>query len=100
MKYDHTNYILKYYREIRSGKIPASRKITKVYEQLAEDVKKKGTYHFDIDRASRPVLFVEEFCKQSKGAIGEPIKLQLFQKAAIQAIFGFVVHEIFVPNKD
>lgn len=90
MKYDHTNYILKYYREIRSGKIPASRKITKVYEQLAEDVKKKGTYHFDIDRASRPVLFVEEFCKQSKGAIGEPIKLQLFQKAAIQAIFGFV----------
>lgn len=91
MKYDHTNYILKYWRAIESGKIPVSRKVRTVYEGLVKDCKnKKGKYHFDIDRASRPIFFVETFCKQSKGAIGQPIKLQLFQKAAIQAIFGFV----------
>ena len=91
MKYDHTNYILKYWRAIESGKIPVSRKVRAVYERLAKDCKaKSGKYHFDIDRASRPIFFVETFCKQSKGAIGEPIKLQLFQKAAIQAIFGFI----------
>lgn len=90
MKYDHTNYILQYNRLIQSGRIRVSRKIQCVYEQLAKDCKSKGTYHFDIDRASRPILFVESFCKQSKGAIGENLKLQLFQKAAIQAIFGFV----------
>lgn len=91
MKYDHTNYILKYWRAIESGKIPVSRKVRAVYERLAKGCKaKSGKYHFDIDRASRPIFFVETFCKQSKGAIGEPIKLQLFQKAAIQAIFGFV----------
>ena len=91
MKYDRTNYILKYWRAIESGKIPVSRKVRTVYEGLVKDCKnKKGKYHFDIDRASRPIFFVETFCKQSKGAIGQPIKLQLFQKAAIQAIFGFV----------
>lgn len=91
MKYDHTNYILKYWRAIDSGKIQVSRKVRAVYEQLAKDCKSKtGKYHFDIDRASRPIFFVETFCKQSKGAIGKPIKLELFQKAGIQAIFGFV----------
>ena len=91
MKYDHTNYILKYWRAIESGKIPVPRKVRTVYKGLAKDCKSKtGKYHFDIDRASRPIFFVETFCKQSKGAIGQPIKLQLFQKAAIQAIFGFV----------
>lgn len=91
MTYDHTNYILKYWRAIESGKIAAPRKIRIIYEKLAKDSKnKKGKYHFDIDRASRPIYFIETFCKQSKGEIGQPIKLQLFQKAAIQAIFGFI----------
>lgn len=91
IKYDHTNYILRYWSQIKSGKIRVSRKVRKVYEQLAIDCKSKvSKYHFDIDRASRPIFFVESFCKQSKGVIGQPLKLQLFQKAAIQAIFGFV----------
>lgn len=91
MKYDHTNYILKYWRMIRTGKILVSRKVYKVYERLAADVKdKKGKYRFDIDRASRPIFFIENFCKQSKGSLGSRLVLELFQKAAIQAIFGFV----------
>ena len=91
IKYDHTNYILRYWSQIKSGKIRVSRKVRKVYEQLAIGCKSKvSKYHFDIDRASRPIFFVESFCKQSKGVIGQPLKLQLFQKAAIQAIFGFV----------
>ena len=90
MKYDHTNYILKYWKSIDSGKIRANDKIRKTYSRLAKECKAKGQYHFDIDRASRPIVFIESFCKQSKGAIGEPLKLELFQKATIQSIFGFV----------
>lgn len=93
MKYDHTNYILKYWKAIESGKISVSRKVYTVYKKLAEDVKTKGKYHFDIDRATRPIYFIETFCKQSKGAIGQPIKLELFQKAGIQAAYGFVDKE-------
>ena len=91
MKYDHKNYILQYWRMIRTGRIRVSRKVYKVYEQLAADVKNKsGKYKFDIDRATRPIFFIEQFCKQSKGNLGAPLVLELFQKAAIQAVFGFV----------
>lgn len=91
IKYDRTNYILRYWKEIKDGRAIVCEKIRKIYERLAEDCRvKDGKYHFDIDRASRPIFFVETFCRQSKGETGQPIKLQLFQKAAIQAIFGFV----------
>jgi phage terminase large subunit-like protein len=90
INYPHVNYILQYNRQLQSGKITACEKIKAVYKRLAEDCKSKGKYHFDIDRATRPIIFVESFCKQSKGNMGEPIVLSLFQKAMIQAVFGFV----------
>lgn len=88
---DTTNYILKYWNEIEAGKIVACEKIKKVFKKLAADTQlNTTTYHFDVKRASQPIYFIESFCKQSKGAIGKPLKLELFQKAALQAIFGFV----------
>ena len=91
--YDSTNYIIKYNDAIQSGKIIAGEKIKKVYKQLAKDCKREKGFHFDIQRASRVIYFVETFCRQSKGDMGKPIKLELFQKAALQAIFGFVDDE-------
>lgn len=91
--YDSTNYIIKYNDAIQSGKIVAGEKIKKLYKQLAKDCKRKRGYHFDIKLASRVIYFVETFCRQSKGDMGKPIKLELFQKAALQAIFGFVDDE-------
>ena len=91
--YDSTNYILKYNDAIKSGKIVVCEKVKKIYKQLAADCKKKKPYHFDIKKASRPIYFVETFCRQSKGDMGQPIKLEMFQKAALQAIFGFVDDE-------
>lgn len=88
--YDSTNYIIKYNEAIQSGKIVAGEKIKKVYKQLAKDCGRKKGYHFDAKRASKVIYFVESFCRQSKGDMGKPIKLELFQKAALQAIFGFV----------
>ena len=91
MTTDSTNYIVKYWQQIDSGKVLVSEKIRRVYKQLAADSKKKrGKYLFDIEKAARPIYFVETFCRQSKGDMGKPIKLELFQKAALQAIFGFV----------
>ena len=92
--YDSTNYIVKYWKAISSEKILAGQKIKQIYEKLAkESTKKGGKYKFDIKRASRVIYFVETFCRQSKGDMGKPIKLELFQKAALQAIFGFVDDE-------
>lgn len=90
MKLDKTNYIKKYYKDISTGKIEASAKIKAIYARLVRECDGEGGYTFDVVKASRPIYFIEQFCRQSKGALGQPIGLELFQKAAIQAIFGIV----------
>jgi phage terminase large subunit-like protein len=50
-----------------------------------------GKWMFDNRLATRPVDFIETLCKHSKGEwMGKPIQLELFQKAFISALFGFV----------
>ena len=51
---------------------------------------KNKKYHFDPLLANRPIWFIEDLCKQSKGAVGKDLKLELFQKAIIQAVYGMV----------
>ncbi|WP_418446314.1 terminase large subunit [Cloacibacillus evryensis] len=86
------NYITKYNEKIQSGEIAASRRVKAVYARLASAVGNTDTkYIFDLDRANRPIEFIERFCKHSKGEwAGQCIRLELFQKAFIQALFGFV----------
>lgn len=86
------NYITEYNAKIQSGEIAASRRVKAVYARLASAVGDTDTkYIFDLDRANRPIEFIERFCKHSKGEwAGQGIRLELFQKAFIQALFGFV----------
>jgi len=85
------NWILLYWAKIQSGEIVVCANIRKLYEKIIQDLNNPGAYHFDVDRAIRPIEFVETFCKQSKGKwIGKSFKLDLWQKAMIQVIFGFV----------
>lgn len=80
----------RYAISVLDGRIVACRKIKKIYERLLNELKNPGKWHFDEDLAYRPIEFIEKFCKQSQGKIGAPIKLQLYQKAMIEAAFGFV----------
>lgn len=79
-----------YAQKLESGEIVACEKIKKVYGRLLRDLKNPDEYYFDEAKANRPVEFIERFCKQSQGQMGAPIKLSLFQKAMIEAVFGFV----------
>lgn len=91
------NYITEYWKEIEGGKCVVSRRVRKVYEQLArrtEQPEAGGRYIFDEKKALRPIEFIERFCKHSKGEwAGKPVTLELFQKAFISALFGFVDKE-------
>ncbi len=87
------NYVLEYYDKIKSGEIITSRRVEKVYKKLATEIrkpKKDSPYYFDEATGERPIAFIERFCKQSQGVIGAPLELELFQKAYIQALFGFL----------
>lgn len=85
------NYIQTYHNLIVGGQVVVSKKVRKQFEKLVEDINNPGKYHFDLEKATRPIEFVEKFCKHSKGQwAGKPVILDLWQKAIIQAIFGFV----------
>ena len=80
----------KYFGNILDGKIIACDKIKRISEILIEQFLNPGEFHFDLDIANRHIEFIERFCKQPTGKLGRPLKLELFQKARFQAIFGFV----------
>ena len=102
-------YIEEYYNKISSGEINACKKIKAVYKKLVDDLKKpktvsflnkitdeveEHTYIFDEQKADRPIQFIEKYCKHSKGKwAGKPVILELWQKAHIQALYGFVDKE-------
>ena len=86
------NYIEQYLEQIQRGKCIVSKRIRRQYEALVDDIKNpKGGFIFNQSRAERPIAFIETFCKHSKGEwAGKPVILELFQKAYISALFGFV----------
>lgn len=86
------NYIEQYLDAIQAGKCIVSKRCRRQYEKLVDDIKNpKGGYVFDRKRAEKPIEFIERFCKHSKGEwAGQPLRLELFQKAFISALFGFV----------
>lgn len=99
-------YIEQYYKWLLNNPQRAPHKVLIVYEKLVNEIKQPKhitffnkiteenethTYIFDEDAGKRPIEFIEKFCKHSKGKwAGKPVKLELFQKAFIEALFGFV----------
>lgn len=85
------NYIKEYYEKIKTGEIVAGKKVKKIYKKLIEESENDSLpFYFNEKKGERPIQFIETFCKQAEGEIGKPIKLELFQKAYIQALFGFL----------
>lgn len=103
------NSIEEYYDWIIHNPNKVGNKVTKIYKKLVQNIKtpqvvsffnkitgevEEHTYVFDEKKAQRPVRFIEKYLKQSKGVWnGKPLKLELFQKAFIEALFGFVDKE-------
>lgn len=85
------NWVKEYYRRIKSGDIITSCRVKAVYERLVKEMGDDSIpYYFDEETGERPITFIETFCKQSQGTIGAPLKLELFQKAFIQLLFGWL----------
>lgn len=84
-------YIEEYFNKITSGEIVACKRIKQVYAKLVDDLHNpKGNFIFDEKLANKPIIFIESFCKQAQGKLGTQLKLELFQKAKLQAVYGFV----------
>lgn len=80
-----------YFTAIYDGKIIACKKMIRQSENMLNALVQPTKYHFDIDIANKHIGFIEKFCCYPTGEkMGKPFQMELFQKARLQALFGFV----------
>lgn len=86
------NWPRAYLAAIKSGSEVVSHKVKALYErEVAWMDDQEFPHYFDEEAGNRPIDFIEKFCKHSKGKWGrKPIELELFQKAKIQLVFGWL----------
>lgn len=80
----------KYCTYVSEGRINACAKVKKVCQRLLNDIENPGRWHFDKEKALRAVEFIEGYCTIPAGKLGAPFKLELYELAWVEAIFGFV----------
>ena len=84
------NWIYAYYQAIMDGTESAGRWTRLVYEYLVKGLE-SGLFFYDSKRANAKISWIESHCFHVKGKLAPgPLKLELFQKAYIAAVFGIV----------
>jgi len=86
------NPIREYWNLIESGQEVVSLKIYKVYKKANADLDDNNSeYYYSPSRANHVIEFGENFCRHSKGKMGgKPVVLELWEKAHLAVIFGFI----------
>lgn len=82
------SYIYQYFNKIDSGDIIVGKWIYKVFYYLVKGIE-DNKFFYDEKKAKKAIKFIENFCHHSKGR-SDYIKLELWQKAIVSAIFGIV----------
>ena len=89
-----TNWPKEYLAGMQAGDIVVGDKIRAVYERECawmDNPPADFPYYFDPERGQHHIGFMERFCRHSKGRVaGKLIDLELFQKAKMQLVFGWV----------
>ena len=82
-----------YAQEVIAGKIIASKKVKQACRRHLRDLKRQGTkdfpYIFDEKKGHRPVIFIERYCKPSKGNFKQLV-MQKWQHFVIGSLYGWV----------
>ena len=85
------NPILEYWEEIEKGNINVGDKIRRTYKKVVKDIKYPGEYFYSPKRGNHILEFAENFCRHSKGKCGgKRVKLELWEKAHLATVFGFI----------
>ena len=87
------NYILEYYQHIKDGTVQVGKWIALAYEYLVKGLENRS-FFYSHKKAKAAILFIENFCHHHEGVLAPGrIKLELWQKALVSAIFGIVDEE-------
>lgn len=82
------NYIYEYYQAVRSGQEIVGHWIRLILEYLVDGLQ-SHLFFYDAKKANKAIRFVENYCHHCKGR-NDLLRLSLFQKAIVAAIFGIV----------
>jgi phage terminase large subunit-like protein len=77
---------------MENGQEVVSKKICKTYKKAVYDLTDNTSeYYYSPQRANHIIEFIENFCRHSKGKMGgKPVILELWEKAMLAVIFGFI----------
>ena len=84
----YSSYIHEYWDAIQTGRVTVGKWIRLIYKILIAGLQ-RDTWFFDAKKATQAIRFIEEFCHHSEGR-NDLLKLELWQKAIVSAIFGIV----------
>lgn len=85
------NPILEYWEKIQDKEIRVSDKVFRTYKKVVKDIESPGEYFYSSNRANHILEFAENYCRHSKGKFGgKPVQLELWEKAHLATVFGFV----------
>lgn len=89
------NYVKEYYALIEKGEAIVPQEVGAQYKRMCEEMERQNDdsfpFYFDEDIGNHAIEFIEIFCKHYQGEhAGSIVKLELFQKAFVQALFGWL----------
>lgn len=85
------NPILEYWEEIEAGRVKVSSKVYRTYRKVVYDIHNPNEYFYSPKRGNHILEFAENYCRHSKGKFGgKPVRLELWEKAHLSTVFGFV----------
>lgn len=83
--------IREYWNAIQDGREVVSKKVYKTYKHLVWKLDHPGEFFYSPARANHVIEFFENYCHHSKGKFGgKLVELELWEKALLAAVFGFV----------
>lgn len=82
------NYIFEYWEAIESGRVTVGKWVRLLMKMLVGGLE-NGKWNFDARKANKAIKFIENFCHHSEGR-NDLLKLELWQKAIVSAIFGII----------
>lgn len=84
------NYIYSYYQQIQDGTVTVGKWVRLAYEMLIKGLENRS-FFYSHKKAMAAILFIENFCHHHEGKLAPgKIRLELWQKALISAIFGII----------
>ena len=88
------SYLIEYRNAIRNGEILAGQEMIMELDNLIEDMESEE-YKYDTTDADLRIRFIENCVKLTKAPYyGQPMKLMLWQKAMIEAVYSFKMKSV------